>query len=246
MDPNTTSQQKTPESVVQQWNGTLETNAKSRPVPTDWAPTTSKPNDWTPSKPKVLQDYTKMEDDYGRDIDRLVKEKTLTDEQFQTYTNTYCWYCGRPYSAIDGARHIRSRKLTKQERKTDGVKKITTTYTRTVQIPECTDCKAFHVVDDKKTNNMGNMAFIIGYLIVAAVLAYLCVTTGETGMVLLIGIMVSLSLFMVVGFVGMLVLWPFMALYELITHEKEKNPQPKLRSENDVPQVIKARRAGFN
>lgn len=224
----------------------MDSNNIQQPKPTDWAPTQAQPQDWTPSQPKEVADYTKMEDDYGREIDRLVKEKKLTDEQFHTYTNGYCWYCGRPYSAIDGARHLRDVKYTKEERRTEGVKKITTTYTRTVSIPECSDCKAFHEINDKKNGKIGNAALIVGYIIVALFLIFLCNRTGETGTVLIIGIIASLALYMLVALIGWLVIWPFRAIFDLITHEKEKNPQPKLRNENDVPQVIKAHHAGFH
>lgn len=223
----------------------MDSNNIQPQKPTDWASSQPQPKDWTSSQPKVIADYTKMEDDYGREIDRLAKEGKLTNEQFATYTNDYCWYCGRPFAAIDGARRIRAVRLQKEETKSDGVKRTRTTYTRTVNVPECSECKAFHEVDDKKMGKVGNAAFIVGYLIVAGVLTYLCISTGETATVLIIGIMASLALYMLVGLVGMLVIWPFKALYELITHEKEKNPKPKLRSEEDVPLVKQAHKAGF-
>jgi len=224
----------------------MDSNNNFQIKPTDWCPSKPKPVDWSPSEDKAVADYTKLEDDYGREIDRLAKEKALTDEQFQIYTNGYCWYCGRPFAAIDGARYLRQRKMTKEETKSTAVKRITTTYTRTVSIPECSECKAFHAVDDKKTGRMGNAAFVMGYLLVAALLTYLCISTGETATVLVIGIIASLALYMLVAVIGWLVIWPIKALYDLITHEKEKNPKPNLRSEEDVPQVIKARKAGFN
>lgn len=199
----------------------------------------------TSSKPKILADYTKMEDDYGRDIDHLVKEGTLSIEQFQTYSRTYCWYCGRPYVAVDGKRHIRIRTLNKKETESTAVKKVTTTYSRTIKIPECSECKAYHAINDKSINHQGNLALIIGYSMVAALLIYLCNSTGETATVLIIGIFASLALYMVVAVLGMLVLWPFKTIYDAITHEKEKNPQPTLRSEEDLPMIRDAHEDGF-
>lgn len=197
------------------------------------------------SLPKVLADYTKMEDDYGREIDRLAKEDKLTTDQFQTYTNGYCWYCGRPYSAIDGRRHTRILNLKKEETKTTGIKKVTTTYTKRISVPECTECKAFHTKDDAETAKQSNTALIVGYLLVAAFLVYLCITTGETATVLIIGIIASLGLYMLVGLIGILVTWPFRALYDAITHKKEKDPKPTLRKEEDIPMVKMAHKSGF-
>lgn len=205
-----------------------------------------KATEFAQNNSKVVQDYKKMSDDYGKDIDRLVKENKLTDSQFQTYTSEYCWYCGRPYSAIDGKRHLRTLKLTKKTRRTEGVRKITTTYTKTISVPECSQCKAFHADDDEKNNIRGIFNIIVGYLLVAGLLAYLCHTTGDTESVLIFGIIISLSLFMVVYLIGALVTWPFVELYKLITNEKEKNPQPTLRSQYDIPKVIQAQEDGYH
>lgn len=187
-------------------------------------------------------------DEYKRDVEKLIEDGSLTNEQFSEYTMHYCWYCGRKYSSVDGERHIRNYAMTRTERTTKGLRNIITTYTRTIHIPECTECNKYHKVIDSAKKTAKIISYTIIYTLAAIPIGYMTYLFKDEGLVMMLlfaGMCIGMLIYLhrVFRFLGSIFVTPFLMCYCAI----KKRAYPfKLRNERQVPLVKAARKDGFH
>lgn len=183
--------------------------------------------------------------EYEKSIKRLIDNDELTQEQFTDYTNDYCWYCGRSFNSIDGERHIHKHIMIKRERTTKGLRNITTTYTRSIPIPECSECNEFHQIGDSAKKFASVAAHIIGFAIVGIPLLYATIIWwGHEGLgtIVIAGVLIAISIHFILYPLSRLLVLPYQLLYCRI---RRGNYHKNLRNEKKVPLVKSAKKEGF-
>ena len=181
-------------------------------------------------------------------IERKIVKGTLTEDEFEWHSGTYCWGCGKEHKTTPNQYFITKERT---ESWKDGVKKYTKTYKQTAMILICPECYERLKKANKISEQNGNFtAKILIALVVLVVIATFLTTMhinmndGEDigssiGSGLLAGF-ISLSISLSIGQIILLPLagliaWPFLNLKEGDSKTKWNFDQiPKIRKFLDM------------
>ncbi|MBQ9311365.1 MAG: hypothetical protein IJ222_10975 [Bacteroidales bacterium] len=91
-----------------------------------------------------------MEDslkELNNSVDKYIADGTFTEDAFNRYAQSFCWYCGNTY--VDGKVYKDVIHFSRYESKRVGAKRVSRTEYKTIEVHQCRNC--WHIHEDESS-----------------------------------------------------------------------------------------------
>lgn len=171
-------------------------------------------------------------DEINRTIDTKIEDGTLTNDEYDNYITTHCWYCGAPLEENHNSKKI---KLSRSKILHLSAEKLI------FNIPECSECHKFHTKE--KHREWLNTSISLAAALPASNILDLILPETVTEILEFAGMeMFDLTFLLLIPIIS-----KALSQGRIVMREKfhTGTPDPVLRPEEAIPMVKEAKSNGF-